>query len=86
MNRADDIADLFADPPAPPAQTVQYRQGLVTDWNPTTAASVVRVGGTDMVNLPVFTPAVAHIVEGSVVGLITAGPSWMILGPITDPA
>lgn len=86
MNRADDLTDLFAPPPASPAQPLEYRQGVIVTWNAGTAENTVQVGGTIFTNLPVFTPAVAHMAAGVVVGLITAGPSWMILGPITDPS
>lgn len=86
MSRDVDLADLFAAPPAAPAQPVEYRQGLVTAWDAGTAANTVQVGGATFTNVPVLTASVAHIAEGSIVGLITAGPSWMILGPITDPA
>jgi hypothetical protein len=86
VNRGDDLTDLFAEPPASPAQPVEYRQGIVTVWDAGTAANTVQVGGAVFDNLPVLTASVAHIAEGSVVALVTAGPSWMILGPITDPA
>lgn len=86
MNRGDDLTDLFAEPPPGPAQPVTYRQGVIVSWDAGSAANTVQVGGAIFTNLPVFAPAVAHIGEGSVVGLVTAGPSWMILGPITDPA
>jgi hypothetical protein len=84
--RRDDLTSLFAPPPAGPSQDVGYRQGVVLSWNPDTAENTVRVGGATLTNLPILNSFEALLISaGAVVGLITAGPSWAILGRITIP-
>lgn len=82
--RTDDLAPLFA---PPPAAGVGYRQGVVVAWNPTTAENTIDVGGALIDNVPVLnTNESLLLAPGDVVGVLTAGQSWCILGRLTIPA
>lgn len=87
----DDIAALFAPPPAGPAQDVRYRQGTVIAWDPLTASNVIDVGGTWLTDLPVLNTSEALLLgAGDSVGLLAASSergavSYVILGRLTVP-
>lgn len=82
--RSDDLAPLLVPAEAP---GVGFRQGTILTWDPLDAANTVSVGGTVMENLPILNTNEALLLEpGAVVGILTAGPSWFILGRITVPA
>lgn len=84
MARSDDLAPLFLPGTAP---AVGYRQGVVVEWDGVTFANLVDVGGTEVANLPVLNSAdAALIVPGDVVGILTYGSSWAILGRFTVPS
>lgn len=86
MTRADDLVDLFAAAPAGPGQPITYRQGTVLEWNPRTAENTVRVGSTDLVNLPILnTGEAALLTAGATVGIMVAGSTMAILGRLTIP-
>lgn len=88
MSRADDLAPLLA---APPAASVRFRQGEVVSWNPDTAENVIRVGGTDLADLPMLASSteVLLIQPGDSVGIQVVGSgaasTMYILGRITQP-
>ena len=83
MARSDDLVPLLA---AKPAAGVGFRQGVVLTWDQTTAENTVSVGGAVLTNVPVLnTSEAVSLTAGAVVGLLTSGPSWFILGRITIP-
>lgn len=83
MARSDDLVPLFTRHPAPGAG---FRQGVVISWDPDTAENVVDVGGTLMVNLPCLNTSEASLLaEGDVVGVMTFGATWAILGRFIYP-
>nr|WP_146218379.1 hypothetical protein [Micromonospora acroterricola] len=80
---SDDLAPILA---AQPAQGVGYRQGIVRAWNPVTAENTVEVAGALLDNVPVLnTNEALLLAPGDVVGILTSGPSWCILGRLTVP-
>jgi len=85
---SDDLAPLLVKQQATAGGglAVGFRQGVVREWDPTTAANVVEVGGVRMTNLPILNTNEALLLgPDSVVGILTAGSSWFILGRITVP-
>lgn len=81
--RSDDLAPQIAQPT--PAG-VGFRQGIVREWNRTTGENAIEVAGTLLTNLPILNTTEARLLyAGAVVGLLTAGPVWWILGRITIP-
>ena len=87
MPTTDDLSGLMGPPDLPgAAQPLQYRQGIIRSWNPLDATNTVEVGGALLENLPILNTSEALLLgSGSVVGLISAGPSWAILGRLTVP-
>lgn len=80
---SDDLAPVLAPQPGP---GVGYRQGIIREWNPATAENVVDVAGTLLTNLPILnTNEALLLAPDDVVGILTAGPSWCILGRLTIP-
>lgn len=88
MMRSEDLAPLLAAQPAP---GVGFRKGVIVSWNPLTAENVVRVGGTEMANLPIVASnfEVAQIQPGDAVGIQVVGngaaATMYIIGRITLP-
>jgi hypothetical protein len=83
---SDQLDPIFEPPPDGPALPVTYRQGTVVAWDPLTAENTIRVGGTELQNLPVLnTSEVVLLLPGDTVGLIGAGSSMAILGRLTIP-
>jgi hypothetical protein len=81
--RSDDLVPLLA-PSGGPA--VGFRQGVIVTWNQETAENTVLVGGTLMENLRILNTSEASILAaGDVVTILTAGPTWGILGRMTIP-
>lgn len=81
--RGDDLAPLLIPPDAP---GVGFRQGVILSWNQDTAENTVQVAGSILTDLPILNTAEALLLRpGSVVGIMTAGSSWFILGRITVP-
>lgn len=84
MARSDDLAPILA---AKPPAALGFRQGVVVAWNGVTFANEVQVGDAILENLPVLNLAdSAGIVPGDVVGILTFGSSWAILGRFTVPS
>jgi hypothetical protein len=81
--------------PSPPsarvgqAQPMEYRQGIITAWNPATLANRVRVDGPtgpEFENLPVLGVAEAATYKvGAVVGIHVVSDSWAIVGRYVIP-
>jgi len=83
---SDDLTGLLLPPPPGPAQPMSYRQGVVLSWNEITLQNTVRVGGSIMTDLPVLGVGEATTIRaGSVVGIMTVGSTWAILGRIVTP-
>lgn len=86
MTTTDDLTDLFTTQPAGPAQPMNYRQGVIVDWNPTTLQNKVQVAGTLLSDLPVLGVAeAASFRPGVVVGVTTVGSTWAIMGRFVIP-
>lgn len=82
--RSDDLVPLLTKPAAGPG--VSFRQGVIVSWNQETAQNTVLVGGSLMSDLPILnTSEAAILAEGDVVGIMTAGATWGILGRFTIP-
>jgi hypothetical protein len=65
---------------------VGFRQGVVLAWNPDTAQNTVDVGGVVLTDVPILNTSESRLLTpGAVVGILTAGSSWMILGRVTVP-
>lgn len=86
MARSDDEAALFNRPPGGVAQPIGFRQGLVIAWDPVTLENVIRVGGTEVPNLPVFAIGEAATVKvGATVILHEIGNQLGIAGRFVVP-
>jgi hypothetical protein len=84
MARSDDLVPLLK---PDPGKAVGFRQGVISSWDPDTAENTVLVGGTLMTNLPILNTSEASLLtEGDVVGILTSGQTWAILGRFTYPA
>lgn len=81
--RSDDLVPLLAPSPGP---AVGFRQGVIITWDADTAENTVLVGNSVMTNLPILnTSEAAILAAGDVVGILTAGQTWGILGRFTIP-
>jgi hypothetical protein len=81
--RADDLAPLIQ---PPPSAGLGFRQGRVLAWDPETAHNTIEVAGTVMQDIPILNGAEALLLGvGDIVGLITHGSTWFILGRVTVP-
>lgn len=81
--RSDDLVPVLADPRS---TALGFRQGVIVSWDPNTAANQVLVGTSLMTNLPILnTSEAAILAAGDVVGILTAGKTWGILGRFTIP-
>jgi hypothetical protein len=69
MPRSDDIAALHTRKPGGKAQPMGWRQGFIVAWNPVTLENKIRVGGAELVDLPVYgvAEAVAYKVGATVI-------------------
>lgn len=85
MALADDLTGLFPGP-RPDSPQVGFRQGKVMTWNANTGENAILVAGTQLLNVPILNTGEAIALKaGHVVGLLTFGGSWFILGRITPP-
>jgi hypothetical protein len=65
---------------------VGFRQGVVVAWDPDTAENQIQVGNTVIDNLPILNTSEASLlVPGDVVGILTSGSSWAIMGRLVIP-
>ena len=86
MSTQDDLAALFLPPPAGAGTPMTYRQGVVVAWNPETAENTIRVGGTDLTDIPILGLGQGTTLRvGDVVGLMLVGSSWAIMGQLVIP-
>lgn len=60
-----------------------FRQGTVVSWDPDTGENTIRVGGSDLADLPVLSASAITLAPGDVVGILRYRSSWMILGSVT---
>lgn len=81
--RSDDLVPLLAPDRGKP---VGFRQGVIVTWDPDDGSNTVLVGGTVVEDLPMFNTSEASLLApGDVVGLITFGQSWAIMGRFVYP-
>lgn len=81
-----DLTDLFTPPPPGPAQAVSYRQGTVIAFDKFTLANTIRVGGTDLTDLPILGVGETTMLgPGDVVGILVVGSTLAILGQLVIP-
>lgn len=81
--RSSDLAPMLADPRN---ATMGFRQGVIVSWDANTAENTVLVGGSLLTDLPILNTSEASILAvGDVVGILTAGRTWGILGRFTIP-
>jgi len=87
MARSYDLLPLIKKPdPAASGRGVQWRKGLIVSWDPETAENTVLINGTLAENVPILNTSEAAILQaGDVVGLISFGSTWGILGRFTIP-
>jgi len=65
---------------------VSFRQGVIVTWDRDTAENTVLVGNELFTNLPILnTSEAAILAEGDVVGILTMGATWGILGRFAIP-
>jgi predicted aconitase with swiveling domain len=85
--RSDDLVPLLKPPRGVPSgPAVGFRQGVIISWDTETAENTVLVAGAVMENLPILnTSEAALLAAGDVVGILTAGPTWAIMGRFTYP-
>jgi hypothetical protein len=82
--RSADLVPLLAGENA--GRGVGFRQGTIVAWDPDTAENVVQVGTSLLENLPALNTSEASLLApGDVVGILTAGGSWAILGRLIIP-
>ena len=86
MARSSDLMQLLVPDPAASGRGVQWRKGLIVTWDPETAENTVLINGAIATNVPILnTSEAAILAEGDVVGLISFGSTWGILGRFTIP-
>jgi hypothetical protein len=82
--RSDDLVPLLTTPAAGPG--VGFRQGVIVTWDQASAENTVLVGRSLLTNLPILNTSEAAILQaGDVVGILTAGQTFGILGRFTIP-
>ena len=82
--RSDDLVPILA--AQNNGSAVGFRQAVVVTWNPDTAENTILVGDSLIENLPVLNTSEASLlVPGDVVGVLTAGASWAIMGRLIIP-
>lgn len=81
-----DLAPLI-NPDRP--QALGFRQGVIITWNQGTGSNTIRVGGAGgavVADLPCINPLqVLSLTSGDVVGILTFGSTWFVLGRISVP-
>ncbi|WP_146605704.1 hypothetical protein [Micromonospora craterilacus] len=81
--RGDDMVPFLL---PPDGDGLGFRQGVVVEWNPDTAKNKIAVAGAVVEDLPIFNTSEALLITpGAVVGILTAGRTWFVLGRITIP-
>ena len=83
--RSNDLVP-FLSAGGPPAGGVGWAKGVIVSWNPLTAENQVLVRGALVDNVPILnTSEAAILAAGDVVGLLSFGSTWGILGRFTIP-
>lgn len=81
--RGDDLAPLLI---PSKKEGVGFRQGIVLSYDQTTGENAVQVGGSIVTDLPILNTSEALLLApGAVVGILTAGSAWFIMGRLTVP-
>jgi hypothetical protein len=84
--RSDDLVPLLSAAGRNNGAGVGFRQGVVVSWDQDTAENSILVGDALIENLPVLNTSEASLlVPGDVVGVLTAGASWAIMGRLIIP-
>lgn len=82
--RSDNLVPLLAAENA--GAGVGFRQGTVVAYDQDTAANIVQVGNSLIENMPILNTSEASLlVPGDVVGILTAGGTWAIMGRLVIP-
>lgn len=82
--RSDDLVPFLSS--AAPSKGIGWAKGLIVSWNPATAENTVLVRGALATNVPILnTSEAAILAAGDVVGLLSFGSTWGILGRFTIP-
>lgn len=82
---ADDLTPLLARP-TEQRGGLDFGQGVITSYDPLTAANTVAYRGAALSNLPVLNGSEAVLLTpGAVVGILRSNRSYFILGRITVP-
>lgn len=84
MTRSSDLVPLLAAENA--GAGVGFRQGTIVAFDNETAINLVQVGNSLLENLPILNTSEASLLTpGDVVGILTAGSSWAIMGRLVIP-
>lgn len=85
--RSDDLVPFLASPSAAGgSKGVGWTKGVIVSWNQNTAENTVLVRGVLVENVPILNTSEAAILQaGDVVGLLSFGSTWGILGRFTIP-
>lgn len=84
MTRSSDLVPLLAAENA--GAGVGFRQGTIIAFDNETAVNLVQVGNSLLENLPILNTSEASLlVPGDVVGILTSGSSWAIMGRLVIP-
>lgn len=84
MTRSSDLVPVLAGLGG--GKGVGFRQGVVVSWDQDTAENQIMVGNTVIDNLPILNTSEASLlVPGDVVGILTSGSSWAIMGRLVIP-
>jgi hypothetical protein len=83
---SDDLARLFGRDVPGVTNPMGARQGIIVNWEPNTFENVVRVGGTELPNLPVLGVAESDsYAPGDTVNLVVIGSTIAILAQFLIP-
>lgn len=87
MSRSSDLVPYLTPPDGRSGSGgVGWAKGVIVSWNRLTAENTVLVRGAIVENLPILNTSEAAILQaGDVVGLLSFGPTWGILGRFTIP-
>lgn len=84
--RSNDPLKFLAPDPAASGRNVSWRKGVIVTWDRDTAENTVLINGALVENVPILnTSEAAILAAGDVVGLISFGSTWGILGRFTIP-
>jgi hypothetical protein len=85
MSRSSDLVPYLSKPNGK-GEPIGFRQGEVVAWDQETAVNVIRVGVELFENLPCLNTSEASLlVPGDVVGIMTAGSTWAVMGRLIIP-